>query len=106
MGSIGFGTQRSAPAASAFSSTALRQVRAGDDDADVLRLGLQLEAAADLDSVELGHVDVEHDEVGLEAADHHQRVDAVLRQLHLHARAVRLEPPLERAQRDERRRRR
>src|SRR6185312_9388927 len=79
----------------------LGQVRAVHDDADVARLRVQLEPAAHFDAVELGHVDVEHDEVGLEAPDHDERVDAVLRQRYLDARAIRLQPPLERAQRDE-----
>jgi len=78
----------------------LGEVRAVDDHADVLRLGVELEPPADFESVELGHVHVEHDEVGLEAADHHERVDSVVRQGHVHARAMRLEPPLERTQRD------
>src|SRR5581483_12364406 len=68
-----------------------REVAAGDDDYDVASLGVTLEAPANFDAVDLGHEDVEHDEVRLERAHHDERVDAVGGRLHLDAARVRLE---------------
>jgi len=51
---------------------------AREHDVDVLRRGVRLDAAARLDAIEAGHVDVHHDEVGLDRADLQHRVDRVV----------------------------